>query len=146
MTNTLVTVAETGESPFSVQITMGNFMLTGDEPLSQGGGDLGPSPFQLMSAALAECTVMTVRWFARQQKWPLDHVGVAVQHRRGRTKGVPHNVELFEKRVSLSGAALSEEQRAQLLSIAGKCLVHRALEGASRITTVSARSGGSAKA
>jgi putative redox protein len=143
--STLVTVSQTGESPFSVQITMGDFMLTGDEPRSQGGGDLGPSPFQLMSAALAECTAMTVRWFARQQKWPLDHVEVTVQHRRGRVEGAPHNLELFEKRVSLSGAALSEEQRAQLLAIAGKCPVHRALEGASRISTEPYRREGSAK-
>jgi putative redox protein len=146
VTSTLVTVSETGRSPFSVQIAMGDFMLTGDEPLSQGGGELGPSPFQLMCAALAECTAMTVRWFARQQKWPLDHVEVTVQHRRGRVEGAPHNLELFEKTVSLFGEALSEEQRAQLLSIAGKCPVQRALEGASRITTEPRCSGGSTNA
>ncbi|WP_354491618.1 OsmC family protein [Mesorhizobium robiniae] len=45
-----------------------------------GGGRLGPSPFDLMTAALAECTAMTVRWFARQQDWPLEHVEVTVDH------------------------------------------------------------------
>jgi putative redox protein len=132
---TTVTASESGESPFSVHIKMGGFLLTGDEPVSQGGGELGPSPFQLMAAALAECTVMTVRWYARQQDWPVDHVEATVQHRRGPVEGAPHNIEHFEKTVSITGEKLSEEQRARLASVASKCPVHRALEGASRITT-----------
>jgi putative redox protein len=111
------------------------YELTGDEPLAQGGGGLGPSPFQLMSAALAECTAMTVRWYARAQGWPVDHVKVTVDHRRGRVEGSPNTVELFEKTVSIAGDKLSEEQRAHLPSVAGKCPVHRALEGGSHITS-----------
>ena len=131
--STLVTASETGESPFTVRIQMGDFWLTGDEPVSQGGGELGPSPFQLMSAALAECTAMTVRWYGRQQGWPLDHVEVTVGHSRTRVEGT--GVELFEKTVWITGDKLSEEQKARLLSVAGKCPVQRALEGAARITS-----------
>ena len=134
--STLVTASETGESPFAVRIQMGDFSLTGDEPVSQGGGELGPSPFQLLSAALAECTAMTVRWYGRQQGWPVDHVEVTVEHRRARLEGAANSVELFEKTVSISGDKLTEEQKARLLSVAGKCPVHRALEGGSRITTI----------
>lgn len=133
--STLVTASETGESPFAVRIQMEAFELTGDEPASQGGGGLGPSPFQLMSAALAECTAMTVRWYARQQGWPVDHVVVTVEHRRGRVEGSANTFELFEKTVSIAGAKLSEEQRAHLLSVAEKCPVHRGLEGGSRISS-----------
>jgi putative redox protein len=133
--STLVTATETGESPFALRIKMEAFELTGDEPVARGGGGLGPSPFQLMSAALAECTAVTVRWYALHQGWLVDHVEVTVEHRRGRVEGSPKTVELFEKTVSIAGEKLSEEQRAQLLSVAGKCPVHRALEGGSRITS-----------
>jgi putative redox protein len=88
-----------------------------------------------MAAALAECTAMTVRWFARQQNWPLDHVEVAVQHRRGRVDDAPQALELFEKTVALTGTKLSHEQKTRLLEVAGKCPVHRALQGGSRIST-----------
>src|SRR5688572_8620458 len=69
-----VTVSETAQSPFAVRIEMGSHVITGDEPVDTGGGDLGPSPFELLSAALAECTAMTVRWYARRQGWPVEHV------------------------------------------------------------------------
>jgi putative redox protein len=113
---------------------MDSFELTGDEPVSQGGGGLGPSPFQLMSAALAECTAMTVRWYGRQQGWPVDHVEVAVEHRRGRVEGASNSLEFFEKAVTITGEGLTTEQRARLVDVASKCPVHRALERGSIIT------------
>ncbi len=133
--STVVRASETGASPFAVRILMDAFDLTGDEPASQGGGGLGPSPFQLMSAALAECTAMTVRWHARRQGWPVAHVEVVVEHRRERVEGAASHVELFEKTVTIAGTDLSDEQRSHLIAVAGKCPVHRALEGASLIRT-----------
>jgi putative redox protein len=63
-------------------------------------------------------------------------VEVTVEHRRARLEGAAAKVELFEKTVSIAGDKLTEEQKARLLSVAGKCPVHRALEGGSRITTI----------
>ena len=64
---TRATASEIGESPFAVQIEMGAHTVVGDEPASAGGEGLGPNPFELLTGALAECTAMTIRWFARQQ-------------------------------------------------------------------------------
>lgn len=58
---TRVTASENGESAFAVGIEMGTHAVVGDEPVSAGGADIGPSPLDLMAAALAECTAMTVR-------------------------------------------------------------------------------------
>ena len=65
-------IVETGESAFAVSIEVSGHQLVGDEPLAKGGGDLGPAPYDLLLAALGECTAMTVRWYARQQNWPLE--------------------------------------------------------------------------
>src|SRR5262245_28092570 len=71
-------VEETGESPFAVRIETGGHVLIGDEPVAEGGADLGPAPYQILTAALGECTAMTVRWYARKQGWPVDRVLVEV--------------------------------------------------------------------
>lgn len=128
-------VSETGKSTFAVEIETGGHRLVGDEPVETGGGGLGPSPYQLLAAALGECTVMTVRWFARQRKWPVEHVSVAVTHRKGERAGTPGKVDLFEKTVTIRGDALTSEQRGRLIDVAAKCPVHRTLEGQAYIET-----------
>jgi putative redox protein len=132
---TRATVSETGQSPFAVRIEMGEHLLIGDEPVAMGGGGLGPSPFDLMTAALAECTAMTVRWFARQQDWPLEHVEVTVDHARKLAVGASVPVDVFDKTIFIRGSRLTAEQRARLMDVAAKCPVQRILEGVPSITT-----------
>lgn len=128
-------VFETGESPFSVQIEMGAYEVVGDEPVAAGGGGLGPNPFDLMTAALAECAVMTVRCFARRHDLPLEHVEVVVDHARKLVAGAAEPVDVFDKVVFVRGSALDEEQRARLIDAAAHCPIQRLLEGAPLIHT-----------
>lgn len=132
---TRVYVEEIGESPFAVRIETGGHVLTGDEPASMGGRDMGPSPYQMLTAALGECTSMTIRWYAREQGWPLEHVIVEVTHRKGEVDGRAGKIDLFHKTVGISGEKLTDEQRIKLIDVAAKCPVHRTLEGAASIIT-----------
>lgn len=122
-------VAETGESAFAVDIEVSGHHIKGDEPVESGGGNLGPSPFDLLLAALGECTAMTVRWYAKRQNWPLDKVEVRLTHHK------ENKVDTYTKQVILHGDQLTEEQRAKLVDAAAKCPVHRALEATPVITT-----------
>lgn len=131
-------VSETGASPFAVLIETGPHRLTGDEPADMGGADLGPSPYQMLTAALGECTAMTVRWFARQHEWPVEHISVEVSHRKDNVEGREGLVDVFVKTVSIEGDDLSLEQRVRLLEVAARCPVHRTLEHGSHITTIEA--------
>ena len=122
-------VTETGESAYAVNIEVSGYHIKGDEPASSGGGGLGPAPFDTLLAALGECTAMTVRWYALQQKWPLDKVAVKLTHyKEGKT-------DIFTKAVSLDGENLTEIQRNKLIEVAGKCPVQRTLEGTPIIKT-----------
>lgn len=122
-------VAETGESAYSVDIEVSGYRFKGDEPVSSGGGSLGPAPYDMLLAALGECTTMTVRWWALQQKWPLEKVEVTLtHHKEGRT-------DIFEKAIKLYGDRLTAEQCAKLIEVAGKCPVQRTLEGVPVIRT-----------
>ena len=128
-------VTETGASRFAVRIEVGGHALTGDEPATNGGADLGPSPSQLLAAALGECTAMTVRWYAERQKWHLEHVAVDVTHQKETAKGRAGKTDVFRKVLHIRGPALTEEQRRKLIDVAAKCPVQRTLEAGSIIMT-----------
>lgn len=129
-------VVETGESAFAVRIDVSGHSLVGDEPLATGGGDLGPAPYDLLLAALGECTAMTVRWYARQQNWPLDRVEVTLTHAKGGIEGKSAKIDHFTKEIRVFGEALTEEQREKLITVAARCPVQRTLEGTPVITTL----------
>ena len=137
MTNGVTTahVRETGESRFAVSIDVSGHNIRGDEPEDMGGANLGPSPFELLTAALAECTTMTVRWYAEQQKWPLEAVEVVLTHQKGGEGAVNARQDVFTKSIRLTGPELTEEQHKKLIEIAAKCPVQRAREGTPLIRT-----------
>ena len=94
-----------------------------DEPEEKGGTDRGPSPGELLAASLASCTAITIEMYADRKQWGLGAVEVAVEFTEATTDDPP----TFELRIRL-GAELSEEHRERILTIAGKCPVHRALK------------------
>ncbi|NCT41570.1 MAG: OsmC family protein [Alphaproteobacteria bacterium] len=124
-------IIETGESDFAVSIDVSGHRITGDEPEDAGGKNLGPAPYDLLTAALGECTAMTVRWCALQQKWPLDKVEVNLTFQK------INKVGIFEKQVIVHGDQLTDEQRKKLIEIAAKCPVQRTLESKIEIRTLS---------
>jgi len=105
-------VARAGGAGFRTEITAGGHGLTADEPASVGGGNAGPSPYDLLLAAIGACTAMTVRMYANRKGWPLDAVRVKMRH--GRVAGAaPSASYRLEKSIELDGA-LTDEQRARL--------------------------------
>ena len=132
---TTAQVIETGKSAFAVSIDVSGHSLIGDEPFAKGGSDLGPAPYDFLLAALGECTAMTVRWYARQQKWPLERVEVRLTHAKGGVEGKSAKTDHFAKTIRISGKDLSEEQRDMLIAVAARCPVQRTLEGTPLITT-----------
>ncbi|MFC8425641.1 OsmC family protein [Streptomyces sp. NPDC057236] len=125
MTTRIVSVAEGRR--LTRAVTIGTHTLTADEPEPLGDGT-GPTPGELLLAALGSCTSMAVRALADRRGWRLDRVDVAV---RFGTEG------RVVKSVGLTGD-LEPDQRRQLLAAAGRCPVHRMLGGGVPIVTVPA--------
>jgi putative redox protein len=67
---------------FAQEILAGRFFLTADEPVAAGGADTGPTPYDLLLAALGACTSMTVALYARRKSWPLEAVTDRLRHSR----------------------------------------------------------------
>jgi putative redox protein len=123
-------VQENGKSPYAVTIAVSGFEIAGDEPVSFGGGNTGPAPYDLLTAALGECTAMTIRWYAIQKNWPLERVDVTLTHHKDDNKK-----DVFEKKIRIFGDQLTDEQRARLYDVAGKCPVQRTIENGAQITS-----------
>ena len=127
----IVTVGETGQGDFQVEVTAGGASFLADEPPEVGGLGSGPTPYDLLGAGLGACTAMTVRLYARHKGLPLDRVSVKVGHSRRADAQPP---DLFTRQLHLEGE-LSEDQRRKLVEIAGKCPVHRTLHAGAAIET-----------
>jgi len=117
---------------FAQQIAVGPHRSTSDEPVSAGGTDTGPNPYDLLLAALGSCTSMTLAVYARRKEWPLESVTVALRHSRVHADDCESCetkaglLDRIDREIQLHGP-LSDEQRARLLEIAEKCPVHRTL-------------------
>lgn len=125
-----VVVAETGVGRLQVEARTASGAFLMDEPISVGGLGSGPNPYDLMSAALGACTAMTLRLYAERKGWPLARVQVSILHHRASLDAR----DLFDRTIGLEGP-LDDAQRAQLLSIAERCPVHRTLERGSEVRT-----------
>ena len=71
--------ARTRGGEFRTEINAAGFELVADEPAGVGGGE-GPTPYDLLSAALASCTTMTLMMYARHKGIVLETVTVRVRH------------------------------------------------------------------
>lgn len=91
-------------------------------PDGRGGMAAGANPYELLSASLAACTAMTIRFQARRRKFPLSHVEVAVSYHHGANG----SRDSFERSIRLEGN-LGDEERAELMQAADMCPVGRTL-------------------
>lgn len=125
---------------FTRKIYTEDHQLIADEPLSAGGSNLGPNPYELLLASLGACTSMTMRMYASRKKLDLDNIGVTLKHDHihaedcsdcDSEKGL---VDMIEKTIKLEGD-LTDAERQRLLEIADMCPVHKTLHNEIQIKT-----------
>jgi putative redox protein len=119
-----------GEERFATRIELPGGPIVADEPVEVGGGGAGATPYQLLSAALAACTSMTLRLYAARKNLALGDYAVSVDH------DLIGGRDRFTRRLAFP-VALTAEQREKLVEIAGKCPVHRTLSlGGAEVVTL----------
>lgn len=100
---------------------------------SLGGTDLGPDPHELLDSALAACTLLTLELYIRRKQLAVTHLAVQIEHVEGKGEdGKP--LYQLQRKLSVEGE-LADAERQRLLEIAGRCPIHRILEGEVRIHT-----------
>ena len=134
-----VIVTGGGSGTFTQHITAGRHQFLADEPPTVGE-DAGPTPYDLLLAALGSCTSMTVRMYADRKGWPLDEVRVTLRHSRIHARDCADCetksgwINQIDLDVELSGE-LDDAQRQRLMHIAELCPVHQTLTSEVRIAT-----------
>jgi putative redox protein len=117
---------------FRQEVIAGKHHLVADEPVSAGGGNAGPDPYDYLLAALGVCTSMTIGFYARRNRMPLENITVSLSHSRiyaadcGECETKQGMLDRIDVEVQLTGP-LTAEQHAKLMQVAAKCPVHRTL-------------------
>lgn len=136
-----VAVALTRIDGFETHINVGGHGLVADEPVAVGGTNTGPSPYGLLSAALAACTTMTLKMYAARKKLPVTSITAGVRHSKIHAKDCEDcessgdaRVDVLDKTLEIEGD-ITDEQRERMGEIASRCPVHRTLLGEIKIKT-----------
>ena len=146
MTTDSWVTARTGAAGFRTEITAGNHVFVADEPVSFGGTDGGPTPYDYLLAALASCTAMTLRMYADRKAWPLEEAVVRLRNARSYAADCANceaqqvGIRRLERDIELRGP-LTSDQRDRLLAIAERCPVKQTIERGIKVEAVAARGG-----
>ncbi len=135
------TVIVRSAASFRCQVEAGRHQFIVDEPASAGGSDEGPTPYDLLSAALGSCTSMTLNFYAKREGIALTGVEVSVTNDRSYAKDCVDcesssgYIHRFSVRLRLYGN-LTVEERTKLMDVARRCPVYKTLTSEIRIDEV----------
>lgn len=125
---------------FTTAMKVGSHFMTADEPVDFGGNNYGPSPYELLSAGLSACTVMTLQMYAKRKDWGLENVQVHTSYGTSHAEDCKAcetdsaKLDTFHREITISGN-LDEKQKTRLLQIADKCPVHKTLHNQVQVIT-----------
>jgi putative redox protein len=128
-----ITVRRDVTHPMRHTVAIRGHEITVDGTVGEGGEDAGPSAHDLYDAALGTCKALTLVWYARRKGIPLADLEVMVDRDdSGERQGV------YKLATTLKlGGELSEDQRQELLTVAGKCPVHKLMTAVTTEITTS---------
>ncbi|HEU4373877.1 MAG TPA: OsmC family protein [Telluria sp.] len=116
-----ITVTRDLSQPMRHVVQVRDHQFAIDGSVEEGGDDSGPSAHDLYDAALISCKALTLVWYARRKGIPLQDVQVAVERDASAER---QGVYKLATTLHLGGD-LTEAQRQELLTVAGKCPVHK---------------------
>lgn len=108
--------------------------IIADEPIDEGGQNLGPKPTELLAASLGACTCITIRMYADRKGWEVDEITAVVTYERDNQQAK----SFFKKEITIKGA-VDDAQITRMLEIGSKCPVHYTLTHPVEIETVLAQ-------
>ena len=124
-----ITITRIDPSQTALSVKVRTHELIADMGPADGGLDAGPDPHDIYDSALGACKALTLIWYANRKHIPLEDVHVSVERDNSQER---QGVYVLTTTLALSGN-LTEAHRAELLSVAEKCPVHKLM---TEVTTV----------
>lgn len=127
-------VVRTAQGGFFTDIYANGHHFVADEPIAVGGTNQGPTPYDLLAAALGACTTITVQMYADRKGWPLEYAVARLRHQKihaddcATCETRDGNIDQIERELEFVGP-LDDAQRQRLREIADKCPVHHTFKG-----------------
>ena len=107
---------------YKVTLNNGRHTFYADEPVEKGGKDTAPAPDELLEAALASCTLITLRMYTNHKQWDVGKINILVFLIREQDKAKITRELKFEKEIT-------DEQKQRLMQVAKACPVSKTLSG-----------------
>lgn len=117
------------DNAYTSNIEIRQHQLLADEPVKNGGEDLGPAPGDYLCAALASCTAITLRMYAQRKGWHVGEIKIKVDLTREPQQNI------FKCEIECTGD-LTPEQLERLSVIANSCPVHKLLKKPNEVLTI----------
>jgi putative redox protein len=123
-----VTASKADHGHYITQLVAEQARWLADADTHEDGDVTLPDPHQLLDAALAACTAMTLRMYAERKGMKLDDVVVTIDHTEA------DGIYRIQRTLRLMGD-LNDDERSRLTQIADRCPVHRSLSSRIEIHT-----------
>jgi putative redox protein len=120
--------AVVGQDHYKTMVTTDTHSIIADEPLDNGGKDLGPHPGDFLRMSLATCTAITLRMYADRKGYDVKQVEVKVNTE------VVENTTVFNTQIEIIGN-IDNKVRERMMQIAKLCPVHKMLSRPIEIIT-----------
>ena len=117
-----------GHQEITINWRAGQLVL--DEPVFNGGNDIGPDPFTAILSGLVGCTLTTLRMYIKRKGWDITDIHCSVNMLQ---ESEPFKTSIF--RTLSFGQPVADEQKERLLWVAQNCPVARLLQGEIEIDT-----------
>lgn len=121
-----------GKDNYLCSISWRNGTLLMDEPETIGGKDRGPDPYTTLLAALAGCTLSTLRMYIDRKDWNISQITVNLSMEQS-TEGPI--VTSIKREISFPDL-VEDDIKQRLLVIAKKCPVSKILENKIELSTL----------
>jgi putative redox protein len=93
-----------------------------DEPIEEGGQNLGVNPYELLCSALASCTTITLKMYITRKQWNVENITVECYLEKDE---INQSTNIY-RTIKIQGL-LDEQQRKRLEQIANACPIHKIL-------------------
>jgi putative redox protein len=125
-TMSTTTVVYRGELQCGLEHPASGQLLVTDVPIDRGGQNAGPSPTDLVAAALGSCLLTTLAFLARRNELPIQGANATVVKELSPSK--PQRISRLSVTIRVpQGGQISEPDRQRLSTAIEFCTVHHSL-------------------